>query len=334
MGTLIRDTQLLPSVRLGPWTLLPLIMAPMAGITERSWRDLCRQHGAGLCINAMLTSQMQLWSSRKSSERQVDLDEPRPRMVQIVGHDPEDMARAAMALEEQGADLIDINMGCPAAKVCHRLSGSALLNDLKQVELILRKVVQSVSVPVSLKTRTGWSPDQRNGVLVARIAEDSGISMLTVHGRTRADRFRGHAEYDTLATIKNSVMIPIIANGDIDSPVKAKLVLEQTSADGIMIGRGALGRPWLFQQIIDYLESGSLNDRPSPLVILEEMLKLLSALHARHGAWVGVRYARKHLGWYMDQHPELGALRSSFMSSENFDQQYAVLIHAYGRFMC
>ncbi len=318
-------------VTLGSWSIHPLIMAPMAGITERTWRDLCRRKGAGLCINAMLTSQMHLWSSKKSSERMVDPEEPRPRMVQIVGHDPEDMARAAMSLEDQGADLIDINMGCPAAKVCNRLAGSALLNDLKQVERILHKVVQSVTIPVTLKTRTGWSPDQRHGVLVARIAEDSGIAMLTVHGRTRADRFRGEAEHETLATIKKNVMIPVIANGDIDSPVKAKLVLEQSGADGIMIGRGALGRPWLFQHINDYLTSGSLHQIPQGRFVLDEMLDLLAALHQRHGEWVGLRYARKHLGWYMDHHPELGGMRRSFMAAENYDEQYTALVHSYSQ---
>ena len=238
------------AVRIGPYTLPnQLILAPMAGVTDRPFRQLCRRLGAGMVVSEMVTSDMSLWNTRKSSLRLIHADDPEPRSVQIAGGDPQMLADAARANVELGAQIIDINMGCPAKKVCNKAAGSALLKDEALVSAILQAVVAAVDVPVTLKIRTGWDRDNKNGITVARIAEASGITALAVHGRTRADLYTGDAEYETIAAIKQAVSIPVFANGDITSPQKAREVLDSTGADGLLIGRAAQGRPWIFREI-------------------------------------------------------------------------------------
>ena len=241
--------------------------------------------------------------------------------VQIVGYDPDMLAEAARQNVERGAQIIDINMGCPAKKVCNRLAGSALMQDEPLVARILQAVVAAVDVPVTLKTRTGWNRDHRNGVTIARIAEDAGIAMLAIHGRTRADKYEGDAEYETIAAIKQAVRIPVLANGDIDSPEKAWRVFEQTGCDGIMVGRGAHGRPWLFGEIQHYFRTGEL--LPPPDLAAREAIVLghLASLHAFYGPALGVRFARKHLGWYAEHLPEGRALSRQFNTLTDADQQ-------------
>ena len=247
------------AVTIGPYTLPnQLILAPMAGVTDQPFRQLCRRLGAGLVVSEMLASDTRLWSSRKSLLRLPHADDPEPRSVQIVGGDPQMLAEAACANVAMGAQIIDINMGCPAKKVCNKAAGSALLQDELLVAQILERVVSAVDVPVTLKIRTGWDTQNRNGVRIAQIAEQSGIQALAVHGRTRAERFFGAAEYDTIAAIKHAVSIPVFANGDIDSPEKARQVLLHTGADALLIGRAAQGRPWIFREINHYLATGQL----------------------------------------------------------------------------
>lgn len=290
---------------LGPHLIsTPVALAPMVGVTDSPFRQLCREWGAGHVVSEMVASDIRLWQSRKSSTRLDYSDESEPRTVQIVGYDPQMMAEAARACVDLGAQIVDINMGCPAKKVCNRLAGSALLQDEALVAGILASVVNAVSVPVTLKTRTGWNPDNRNGVQIARIAEDCGIQMLVMHGRTRADKYMGEAEYDTIATVKQSVQIPVLANGDIDSAEKAEMVLVRTGCDGIMIGRGAHGQPWIFRDIIHFLRT---REHLSPPSISETALIIqghLEALYAFYGELQGLRFARKHFGWYVEQLPQ------------------------------
>ncbi|NNM52969.1 MAG: tRNA dihydrouridine synthase DusB [Pseudomonadales bacterium] len=307
---------------LGSWLIhVPLWVAPMAGVTDKPWRDLCRKLGAGMAVGEMLTSDARLWDSHKSSQRRVDLDETSPRVVQIVGYDPVMMADAARRQVDEGADIIDINMGCPAKKICLRSAGSALLQDPDLVRRILEQVVGAVSVPVTLKTRTGWSPALKNGPLIARIAEDSGIAGLIVHGRTRADRFAGHAEYDTLALMKQQIRIPLIANGDIKTPEKAIEVLAHTGADGIMIGRGALGRPWVFTRFYERLVLGQSFQEPGEQQRWSIMLDHVKSLHNHHGEVTGLRFARKHVGWYAGHRPDGTQLRNLFNTIDSCKEQ-------------
>ena len=275
-----------------------LILAPMAGVTDRPFRQLCRAHGAGLCVSEMVTSDASLYASRKTIKRLDHEGESAPISVQIVGNVPEVMASAAQVNVEHGADIIDINMGCPKKKVCKVAAGSALLQDEPLVARILETVVNAVDVPVTLKIRTGWDRDNRNGVAIAKLAEAAGIQALAVHGRTRADGFSGDAEYDTITAIKEAVKIPVIANGDITDPVKAKTVLEQTGADAIMIGRAAQGRPWIFEDIAHYLATSELLDERDPLWIRDVLLGHLENLYDFYGEEHGVRIARKHIAWY------------------------------------
>jgi len=275
-----------------------LILAPMAGVTDRPFRQLCRAHGAGLCVSEMVTSDASLYASRKTIKRLDHEGESAPISVQIVGNVPEVMASAAQVNVEQGADIIDINMGCPKKKVCKVAAGSALLQDEPLVARILETVVNAVDVPVTLKIRTGWDRDNRNGVAIAKLAEAAGIQALAVHGRTRADGFSGDAEYDTITAIKEAVKIPVIANGDITDPVKAKTVLEHTGADAIMIGRAAQGRPWIFEDIAHYLATSELLDERDPLWIRDVLLGHLENLYDFYGEEHGVRIARKHIAWY------------------------------------
>jgi tRNA-dihydrouridine synthase B len=288
-------------MRIGPYELAaPLALAPMAGVTDRPFRMLCRSLGAGIAASEMVTSDVRLWHTDKSRRRMDHAGEPSPRVVQIAGGDAAMMAEAARLNADAGAEIVDVNMGCPAKKVCNKAAGSALLRDEPLVAEILAATVAAVDVPVTLKIRTGWDPDHRNGVRIARIAEDAGIRALAVHGRTRADHYRGAAEYDTIAAIKAAVRIPVLANGDIDSGPKALAVLRRTGADGVMIGRAAQGRPWIFREIRDFLATGREPPPPSAREVRDIMLAHLEQLYAFYGEHLGVRVARKHLGWYGD----------------------------------
>jgi tRNA-dihydrouridine synthase B len=301
------------SITIGPYRLdNPLIVAPMAGITDQPYRQLCRQMGAGLTVSEMLSSNPKVWDTEKSQKRMVHSDESGIRAVQIAGSDPELMAEAARYNVANGAQIIDINMGCPAKKVNKKLAGSALLQHPKLVERILKTVVDAVDVPVTLKTRTGWSPEEKNGVEIACLAEANGIQAIAIHGRTRACMYRGNAEYDTIAAIKQSVSIPVIANGDIDSPQKAKQVLASTGADALMIGRAAQGRPWLFKQIAHYLKSNELLPDPPKQEIADIVLAHITALHLFYGEELGPRIARKHVGWYLQTLDHTRVFRSRF----------------------
>ncbi len=286
-------------MKIGPYELPnTLFLAPMAGVTDRPFRQLCRRLGAGMAISEMITANKTLWATKKSLLRANHIGEPEPRSIQIAGTDPTMMAEAAQHNVEQGAHIIDINMGCPAKKVCNVMAGSALLQNEKLVASILETVVAAVDVPVTLKIRTGWDHDHRNGMSIAKIAEQSGIQALAVHGRTRADAYRGEAEYDTIAAIKSVIQIPVIANGDITSPEKAKQVLDYTGADGLMIGRAAQGNPWIFRQIDHYLSTGKTLNAPPLNEVKHVLLAHLNDLYEFYGEYTGVRMARKHIAWY------------------------------------
>lgn len=298
---------------IGPYRLPNrVILAPMAGVTDRPFRQLCRQLGAGLVVSEMVTADPGLWHTRKSRARLDHRGEPGPRAVQIAGGDPDMLARAARLNAAQGAQIIDINMGCPAKKVCNKAAGSALLRDERLVAEILQAVVSAVDIPVTLKIRTGWCDASRNGVRVARLAEDVGIQALAVHGRTREQRYTGCAEYDTIAAIKAAVTLPVFANGDITSPEKAAQVLDYTGADAVMIGRGAQGNPWIFRQIEHYLRTGSPLSGPPHAERCRVMRQHLAALHAFYGEYLGVRIARKHIGWYLSTRADARSLRARF----------------------
>ncbi|MCG6941542.1 MAG: tRNA dihydrouridine synthase DusB [Thiohalocapsa sp.] len=276
-----------------------LILAPMAGITDRPFRSLCRRLGAGLAVSEMLSANPALRGSRKSRERADHRGEPGPIAVQIAGSDPAWMAEAARASVDQGAEIIDINLGCPAKKVCKVAAGSALLRDEPLVARILAAVVNAVPVPVTLKTRTGWSPETRNLRRIAKIAKESGIAMLAVHGRTRACGYSGLAEFDSLRALRAETDLPLVANGDIDSPERARWVLGYTGADAVMIGRAAQGRPWLFREISHYLATGERLPPPTPAWVCATLLGHLDALYDLYGTARGPRIARKHIGWYL-----------------------------------
>ena len=271
----------------------------------------------------MVTSDVRLWNSRKSSLRLLHAGDPEPRSVQIAGGDPQMMADAARKNVELGAQIIDINMGCPAKKVCNKAAGSALLRDEPLVREILDAVVGAVDVPVTLKIRTGWDRQNKNGITVAKIAEDAGIAALSVHGRTRADLYTGEAEYDTIAAIKQAISIPVFANGDIDSPQKAKAVLDATGADALLIGRAAQGRPWIFREIEHYLRTGEILPAPSLLEVERILLEHLAALHAFYGELMGTRIARKHVGWYLATLPGAREFRAQFNRLDSTDAQCA-----------
>ncbi|MGM0615605.1 MAG: tRNA dihydrouridine synthase DusB [Pseudomonadota bacterium] len=277
-----------------------VILAPMAGVTDQPFRQLCRRLGAGWVVGEMVTADPSLWHTRKSQQRMNHAGEPSPRVVQIAGGDAEMLAQAARLNADLGAQVIDINMGCPAKKVCNKAAGSALLRDEPLVARILEAVVEAVDIPVTLKIRTGWCAESNNGLTIARLAEASGIQALAVHGRHRQQRYNGQAEYDTIAEIKSRLSIPVFANGDIDSPHKAHDVLRYTQADAVMIGRAAQGNPWIFQQISHYLEYGSELAPPALSERSHVLSEHLGALHEFYGATMGPRIARKHLGWYLD----------------------------------
>ena len=276
-----------------------LLLAPMAGITDRPYRDVCRKYGAGLTSSEMITSDLSLINTKKSQQRLPQKNEPGPRSAQIVGTDPKVMAAAALFNVERGAHIIDINMGCPAKKVCNKAAGSALMQDPKLIERILSEVVAAVDVPVTLKIRTGWAKTQRNALTVAKIAEDSGIASLAVHGRTRNQGYTGFAEYETIRQIKQSLSIPILANGDIKTIDDARFIFAYTQVDGLMLGRISHGRPWIFKEINDILVNNSpITPIPSKEKI-DTTLAHISAIHRYYGTDQGVRIARKHIGWYL-----------------------------------
>jgi tRNA-dihydrouridine synthase B len=313
-------------MQIGPYTLdNNLIVAPMAGVTDRPFRQLCRRMGAGLAVSEMLSSNPQVWKTDKSMNRMNHLGETGIRSVQIAGADPDLMAEAAAFNEKNGAQIIDINMGCPAKKVNKKLAGSALMQYPELVEKIVQAVVSAVKVPVTLKTRTGWDLDNKNGPDIARIAERNGIQAIAIHGRTKACMYRGFAEYDTIKAIKESVSIPVIANGDIDSPQKAKQVLEYTSADGLMIGRAAQGRPWIFREIDHYLRTGKTLTEPSMDEVCKIMLEHVENLHQLYGTTLGPRIARKHVSWYLQEKDTDKSFRKQFNAIECPNEQLDVL---------
>jgi tRNA-dihydrouridine synthase B len=318
------------SVKIGPYTLPSnVLLAPMAGVTDRPFRILCRRFGAGLAASEMLSADVRLWDTPKSRRRMDHEGEPSPRVVQIAGFDPAMMAEAAQRNVDAGAQIIDINMGCPAKKVCNRLAGSALLQDEALVARILHSVVAAVPVPVTLKTRTGWDPRHKNGLNIAKIAQDAGIQALAIHGRTRTDMYQGCAEHETVAIIKASLQIPVFANGDIDSPQRAKQILADTGCDGIMIGRAAQGRPWIFDEVNFFLSSGELRADLALEKVRDIMRAHLEDLYAFYGDATGVRVARKHLSWYFRQHPGQEALRNRLVQIETPREQLSTLLEHY-----
>jgi tRNA-dihydrouridine synthase B len=313
-------------MQIGPYQLpSAVVLAPMAGVTDRPFRILCRKLGAGLAASEMLTSDTRLWSTPKSRLRMSHEGEPEPRVVQLAGSDGQALAQAARLNVELGAQIIDLNMGCPAKKVCGKLCGSALLKDEPLVARILEAVVNAVSVPVTLKIRTGWDRNNRNGVQIARIAEASGIKALAVHGRTRADFYEGEAEYETIRNIKSAVGIPIFANGDIETPQKAREVLDFTGADGVMLGRASHGAPWIFRSVNTYVEAGIAAPALSRAEVRDIILGHLGSLYAFYGEDTGVRIARKHLGWYCEQLlADSAQIRRSLMAASTTSAQFAL----------
>jgi len=335
-------------MQIGPYVLSSkVVLAPMAGVTDRPFRILCRNLGAGLAASEMLTSDTRLWNTPKSRRRMDHEGEPEPRVVQLAGSEPEALAEAARQNVDLGAQIIDVNMGCPAKKVCGKACGSALLKDEPLVAALLEAVVNAVSVPVTLKIRTGWSATQRNGTRIARIAEAAGIQALAVHGRTREDFYTGAAEYETIRAIKSAISIPVIANGDIDHPTKARRVLDYTGADAVMIGRASHGAPWIFRAVNSGMpenfsfrssenSTAEKNSVPEKKLTAEKsteslsraevraiILSHLEALYAFYGEDTGVRVARKHLGWYFASLPDSARTRASLMAAATTASQFA-----------
>ncbi|TMN15347.1 tRNA dihydrouridine synthase DusB [Pseudoxanthomonas sp. X-1] len=309
-------------MHIGPYKIEPpLILAPMAGVTDKPFRQLCKRLGAGLAVSEMTISDPRFWSTDKSLRRMDHDGEPAPVSVQIAGTEPAQLAEAARYNVDHGAQIIDINMGCPAKKVCNAWAGSALMRDEALVARIVAAVVKAVDVPVTLKIRTGWDAQHRNAPTIARIAQDAGIAALAVHGRTRDQQYTGVAEYDTIAAIKAALDIPVFANGDVDSPRKAAQVLRDTGADAVLVGRAAQGRPWIFREIAHYLATGE--DLPPPPIgeVRDILLGHLQALHDFYGEPQGVRIARKHLGWYAKDRPENAAFRAVVNRAESAAEQ-------------
>jgi len=311
----------------------PIVLAPMAGVTDRPFRQLCKSFGAGLAVSEMISSNSLLWGSEKTKRRANHQGETEPRSVQIVGADPDLMAEAARYNANNGAQIVDINMGCPAKKICNVMAGSALLKNEDLVKRILESVVNAIDVPVTLKIRTGWDKDSRNGVQIAQIAEQAGIQALAVHGRTRACAYTGEAEYDTIKAIKANVNIPVIANGDIKTPEKAKYVLDYTGVDAVMIGRAAQGRPWIFREIKHYLETGEQLPEPSLEEVRDILLAHLDNLYQFYGEYTGVRMARKHLGWYSKGQAHGAAFRPTIMRVDNSIEQMNLTQDFFGQLL-
>ncbi|GHA89014.1 tRNA dihydrouridine synthase DusB [Cognatilysobacter bugurensis] len=312
-------------MRIGPYTIAPhVILAPMAGVTDKPFRVLCKRLGAGLCASEMTTSDPRFWNTAKSRHRMDHDGEPAPISVQIAGTVPEVMAEAARYNVAHGAQIIDINMGCPAKKVCNAWAGSALMREPALVARICEAVARAVDVPVTLKIRTGWAAGQKNALEIARIAESAGIAALAMHGRTRDQQYTGTAEYDTIAEVKAALSIPVVANGDIDSPEKAAAVLAYTGCDAVMVGRAAQGRPWIFREIAHYLATGEHLPPPTLDEVRDVLLGHLEQLHGFYGEVSGVRIARKHLGWYAKDRPENAAFRAVVNRAETAEAQLAL----------
>ncbi len=316
-------------MNIGPWSLNNnVFVAPMAGVTDRPFRQLCKRLGAGYAVSEMAASNPQLWQTVKSSRRLNHDGESDPIAVQIAGADPQMMAQAAVFNIGKGARVIDINMGCPVKKVCNVASGSALLRHEDLVARILETVVNActpLGIPVTLKTRTGWDREHRNALRIAHLAQETGISALTLHGRTRADLYLGEAEYDTIREVKASISIPVVANGDIDSPQKARTVLAYTGADAVMIGRAAQGRPWIFREIDHFLRTGRTLAPPTWTEMRELLLHHLADHYQFYGESVGVKTARKHIGWYVSGLPKGAALAAHINRLETTTEQFAAV---------
>ncbi|MGA8052713.1 MAG: tRNA dihydrouridine synthase DusB [Burkholderiales bacterium] len=308
-----------------------LVVAPMAGVTDRPFRQLCKRFGAGLAVSEMISANTLLYATEKTRRRADHHGEAEPISVQIAGADPQRMADAARHNADQGAQIIDINMGCPAKKVCNKAAGSALLRDESLVARILDAVVDAVDVPVTLKFRTGWDRENRNAVRIARIAENAGVRALALHGRTRACGFAGEAEYDTIAAVKRETRLPVVANGDIGSPEKARAVLEHTGADAVMIGRAAQGRPWIFREIAHYLATGERLPPPLADEIREVLAAHLAELYAFYGRETGVRVARKHVGWYTKGLAGAAAFRAVLNTLDTCEAQAAAVDRFFAR---
>jgi tRNA-dihydrouridine synthase B len=309
-------------MQIGPYLLRNnLIVAPMAGVTDRPFRQLCKKMGAGMAVSEMISSNSLLWGSKKTRRRANHDGEVSPVSVQIAGADPEMMADAARYNVMQGAQIIDINMGCPAKKICNVMAGSALMKDEKLVGKILDTVVKAVDIPVTLKIRTGWDTSYKNALSIAHIAENAGIQALAIHGRTRACAYKGEAEYDTITAVKAAVKIPVIANGDITSPEKAKQVLKKTGADAVMIGRAAQGRPWIFREIDHYLATGKQLISPEVSEIHQILIEHLHDLYHFYGEYSGVRIARKHIAWYTKGLVGSAAFRHAMNQLQTVEQQ-------------
>ncbi len=302
-----------------------LALSPMAGVSDKPFREICREAGAGFTYTEMLTSKTELWSTAKSQQRLSFADEPSPRIVQIAGTEPQQLAHAAQQAVDLGADVIDINMGCPAKKVCKKLAGSALMQDELLVAQILEAVVNSIDEPVTLKTRTGWNRDNKNVLNIARIAEESGIQAIAVHGRTREDAYKGEASYELITQVKQTLNIPVLANGDINSASKAASVLKQTGADGLLIGRGAQGKPWIFKEINQYLQAEKKPAKLTSDAISNTVLKHLRLIYDHYGPVTGTRIARKHIGWYLKGQFE--DIRKSINTTNEPKEQYRIMQH-------
>lgn len=312
-------------MQIGPYRIEPrVVLAPMAGVTDKPFRLLCKRMGAGLAVSEMTISDPRFWNTSKSLRRMDHVGEPEPVSVQIAGTEPRLLAEAARYNVDHGAQIVDINMGCPAKKVCNAWAGSALMRDEALVGRILEAVVGAVDVPVTLKIRTGWDAEHRNAPAIARIAQEAGIQALTVHGRTRDQHYTGQAEYGTIARIKADVSMPVIANGDIDSPQRAAQVLRDTGADAVMIGRAAQGRPWIFGEVAHYLATGQLLPPPGVGQVRDILLAHLQALHGFYGEEQGVRIARKHLGWYAKDRAENAAFRAVVNRAQTAQEQLAL----------
>ena len=305
----------------------------MAGVTDRPFRQLCRAQGAGMAVSEMVSSNALLWGSEKTRRRIDHSGESTPIAVQIAGADPAMMAEAARFNVGHGAQIIDINMGCPAKKICNVMAGSALLQDETLVGRILDAVVAAVDVPVTLKIRTGWDPGHKNGLVVAKIAEQAGVQALSVHGRTRACAYRGVAEHDTVRSIKSVISIPVIANGDITTPEKAIAVLRHTGADAVMIGRAAQGRPWIFREISHFMATGEHLPEPTPAEICSILMGHLGNLYAFYGEYTGVRVARKHIAWYSKGQPAGNAFRQHINMLESAEAQLDYVQTFFSRLM-
>lgn len=320
---------MLSPLQIGPYIFeTPLALSPMAGVSDKPFRQICREAGAGFAYSEMLTSKPELWLSKKSQNRFEISGELSPRILQIAGTEPLQMAKAANHAVTLGAQIIDINMGCPAKKVCNKLAGSALMKDELLVDKILSAVVRAVNVPVMLKTRTGWNLENQNVLTIAKIAEENGIKAIAIHGRTREDAYKGKAKYELIAEVKQKLDIPVLANGDVDSPQKAAYVLKQTGADGLLIGRAAQGQPWIFKQIGDFLTENRLTAAPSLAEIRDIVLKHLKLIYLHYGSVTGTRIARKHIGWYLQGQFE--HIRKQVNHIDEPEKQYKVMQQFYG----